>query len=104
MKQSDYMKQMEARSLVMREIELNCVAINSIKMRVDVIDITDNEYNKAMTKKRFLEEHNAELSHKKRMIEADIDARTRTSLELDDQPSDHPDLFKEEDAASRPNT
>jgi len=97
MKQSEYIKRMEAGSLVMKEIELNKVAINSIKTRVDVVDITDAEYNKAMTKKRFLEEHNAELSHQKRIIEAEVFCQLQSNITDDGEET--PDLFDGEVAS-----
>jgi len=96
MKRSEYIKQMEARSLIMKDIDLNKVAVESINTRIDAVDISDTEYNKAITKKRFLEENNAELAHKKRMIEVQVDAQTRSSLEPDNQA----DLFEESDDAA----
>lgn len=97
MKQSEYMRMMERRSLLLREIDLSCIAVNSIKGRVDFIDMPETEYNKAMTKLRYLEENIADLSHKTRMIEAEVEAQTHAAIEYDERPDDYTGLFEEDD-------
>ena len=97
MKSSEYMTMMKTRSLLLKEIDVSAVAVNSIKGRVEYVEMSDGEYNKAMTKSRYLEEHIADLHHQIRMIEAEVEAKTHAAIEYEERPDDHPDLFEEGD-------
>ncbi len=88
MKQSEYLKLMEGRSLLIKEAEETRVSVESIKTRIDAIELPDSEYNKAITKKRLLEEYIADLGHKRRMIEAQVDAKLRLNIVEDHQEPD----------------
>jgi|GEM_PF-4702327 len=80
MTRKEYVEKMTARSLMMKEIDLTKVAVESIKDRIDTMDLPEEETNRAATKQRYLEEHIAELSHKKRLIDANIGAATIPGL------------------------